>query len=69
MPVAPVGKVLPFLPVWSNDDPVEGAALDAAAKTVLTGNAPADELRAARVWLAERRKREMKAERCAIDVI
>ena len=39
LPVAPVGKVLPFLPAWNNNHPVEGAALDTAAETVLASEA------------------------------
>ena len=58
LPVAPVGKVLPFLPAWSNDDPAERAALDTAAETVLVGEAPPDELRTARARLAEFRMKE-----------
>jgi len=55
LPVAPMGKVLPFLPAWNNGHPVEGAVLDAAAETVLDSDTPTDELRMAHLRLAERR--------------
>jgi hypothetical protein len=58
LPVAPVAKVLPFLPAWSNDHGAEGAALDRAGEVLFGGESPADELRAARVQLAEGRMRE-----------
>jgi hypothetical protein len=58
LPVSPVGKILPFLPVWRHDNAVEDAAVDTAAETVLAGDSAADELRTARLRLAERRMTE-----------
>jgi hypothetical protein len=58
LPVAPAGKVLPFLPARRDDDPAELAALDAAAERLLHETVPGDEFHAARVRLAERRLRE-----------
>jgi hypothetical protein len=58
LPVAPAGKVLPFLLAWSNNDPAGGAALDAAAEVVLQDDTPVHELRAARLLLAEWRMAE-----------
>jgi len=61
LPVASAGKVLPFLPVCSDDDPAERTALDAAAERMLDGALHGDALRAARVRLAERRLHEALA--------
>jgi len=58
LPVAPAGKVLPFAPKRRQEDAAERAALDAAAEAVLGEDTPTDELRAARMLLAERRLRE-----------
>jgi hypothetical protein len=61
LPVAPVGKVLPFQPACRDPDPAEHAALDAAAECILQDRkeaVPPDELDAARGRLAERRLRE-----------
>ena len=58
LPVAPAGKILPFLPSWRNDASADGIALDASAEAVLAGDISTDELRTARVRLAERRMRE-----------
>jgi hypothetical protein len=54
LPVVSACKILPFLPVWSNDAPVAGAVLDAAAETALASNSPSDELHIAHVRLVER---------------
>jgi hypothetical protein len=67
--VAPVGKILPFLPAGRCDDPAVRTTLDAAAERMLDGALHGDELHAARVQLAERRVREAftaleEAERC-----
>jgi hypothetical protein len=69
LPMAPAGKVLPFLPVRGDDDPAERTALDAVAERMLDGALYGNELHAARVQLAERRIREAftaleEAERC-----
>jgi hypothetical protein len=58
LPMAPAGKILPFLPSWRNDASAEGIALDASAEAVFAGDISTDELRTARVRLAERRMRE-----------
>jgi hypothetical protein len=58
LPVAPTGKVLPFLPAWTNDDLAGGAALKAAADAVLGDDAAADELNATHLRLAKRRMAE-----------
>jgi hypothetical protein len=58
LPVAPTGKVLPFLPTWSNDASTEEADLDTAAEAVLEGDALTDELRKGLLRLAERRMTE-----------
>lgn len=58
LPVTPAGKILPFPPVWNNNDPIVGAILDAAAEIALASESPNDELRIARVHLAERRMKE-----------
>jgi hypothetical protein len=59
LPVAPAGKVLPFVPAGRCDNPAERTALDAAAERMLDGALQGDELHAARVRLAERRVREV----------
>jgi hypothetical protein len=56
--VVPIGKVLPFVPARQDDGAAEHAALDAAAERILQETVAADELRNARVRLAERRLRE-----------
>jgi hypothetical protein len=58
LPVAPAGKVLPYLPARGDHDPAERAALDAAAESILQETAHGHDLQAARVRLAERRVRE-----------
>jgi hypothetical protein len=58
LPVAPAGKVLPFLPAQSHHEFADFAALDTAAEAVFDGDAPTDALRTAGVRLAERRMRE-----------
>ena len=59
LPVAPVGKVFPFLPVWSTDHSADGATLDTAAEAALEDTmSPGDDLHTARVRLAERRMQE-----------
>ena len=59
LPVAPAGKVLPFLPVGPPDVPTQRAAADSAAETVLHEDAPGEELLSARLRLAERRMAEV----------
>jgi hypothetical protein len=58
LPVAPAGKVLPFLPASHRDNPAERAAVDTAAEIVLGDEGTANELHAARVRLVEHRLRE-----------
>jgi hypothetical protein len=55
LPVAPVGKVLPFLPTWNQDSPVKRAGLDATAMRLLNDVVHHDELPASQAQLAERR--------------
>jgi hypothetical protein len=69
LPVAPAGKVLPFLPVPRYDDPAERAALDAAAEHLLRNDAWGGELRDARVRLAEWRVREAALALDQVDLI
>jgi hypothetical protein len=57
-PVAPAEKILPFLPATISEDPTEPEAVDAAAEAALHCDMPTDELRAARLRLAERRMAE-----------
>jgi hypothetical protein len=56
--VAPAGKVVPFLPVWSNDHPADAATLDTTAEAALEDEAPTDEVRVTRARLAERQMKE-----------
>jgi hypothetical protein len=58
LPVAPAGKVLPFLPDRMRDDPALLEMVDAAAGIALRDDLPPDQLRVARLRLAERRLRE-----------
>jgi len=58
LPVVPAGKVLPFLPERDEDNSAKRAALDVAAERMLQDDAPADELSAARLRLAEQRMAE-----------
>jgi hypothetical protein len=58
LPVAPAGKVLPFLPARGEDDLAERAALDAASERLLHDEGHVHELHEARVRLAERRLHE-----------
>jgi hypothetical protein len=59
LPVSPAGKIMPFFSISvGNDAAAEGAALDTAAEAILDSDNPIDELRTARVRLAERRMRE-----------
>jgi hypothetical protein len=58
LPVAPAGRILPFLPTWSTTHSTEAATRDTAAETVLAGDSPAGEQHIARVQLAERRMSE-----------
>jgi hypothetical protein len=58
LPVAPAGKVLPFLPASNGDNAVERRALDTAAEGILGNALHSEELHAARTHLAERRLRE-----------
>lgn len=58
LPVAPVSKVLPFLPARHRDNSAERAAIDTAAEKVLGDEGTADELRTARMRLVEQRLRE-----------
>jgi hypothetical protein len=58
LPVAPAGKVLPFLPAWRSGYSVEGAVLEKAGEVVFASESPADELRTARIRLAEGRMSE-----------
>jgi hypothetical protein len=58
LPVAPAGKALPFLPVWSNDHAADGTTLNTVAETALVGEAPPGDLHTVRARLAERRIKE-----------
>jgi hypothetical protein len=55
LPVAPVGKVLSFLPVQRDDHPAKRAALDGAAERILQETIQGNKLHAAQVRLAEKR--------------
>jgi len=58
LPVAPAGKVLPFVPTISHGDLAKREALDVAAENLIEDEANGDELRRARVQLVERRLSE-----------
>jgi hypothetical protein len=58
LPVAPAGKVLPFLPTCNQVDPAERPALDTTAERLLQGEVSGDDLHTAHVRLAEWRLRE-----------
>jgi stress response protein YsnF len=62
LPVAPAGKVFSFLPARRDHQSIEGAAVDREAETVHAGDSPADDLRTARIQLAERRMRKTPTE-------
>ena len=61
LPIAPAGKVLPFLPARGQDDLDERAAIDSAAERKLEGSIQGHDTHAARVRLAERRLHEALA--------
>jgi|GEM_PF-906008 len=53
LPVAPTGKILPFLPALGEGDPTATDGVDAAAEAVLEDNINRRQLHAARMRLAE----------------
>jgi hypothetical protein len=58
LPVAPAGKILPFIAPPPSEDQLSPLAVDAAAAGVLQDDAPSESLYSARVRLAERRLAE-----------
>jgi hypothetical protein len=58
LPVAPAGKVLPFLPAVRQGDSAECVAIDTMGDLMLENSIQGEELRTARVRLAEQRLRE-----------
>jgi hypothetical protein len=58
LPVAPAGRVLPFLPAAPRKELGQVEAVDAAAEALLQDDLPSDEFHAAQVGLAEGRLHE-----------